>query len=243
MFVAVDQSDSNDHFVVGSFWLPLDRLGEFESRVLQLRCDQKYWREVHFVDLKKAEGRAFDFMKALLEIALGEDLKGLFAVLVADNNKERRQAHFDGSYTKRDAAFMYELISRRYRWWNVTTEPYVIFDDLTNHTPVKDSDDEPEDNVSSEHASEARKHLERYIGKKVACFSPCRSHISSAVQLADVIAGMTLLRWSINSGLQNNPNSAKLAMLEWFEQESGKDLGIQTTPSKTNFNVWRFKSS
>lgn len=245
MFVAVDQSTAPTHFVVASCWLPLARVPEFEQKVLNLRIEQKYWREAHFQKLEKVESRAYEFLKSLLEAVLSKETGALFAVVIAANDDALTKAYFGGSFIQRDAVFMFELISRRYKWWNLGSEPYVIFDDMSHHDRVKEGDQEPEDSVRNEHISKAKEHLKKFTSKEVQCFSACRSHISSAIQVADLLAGLASLRHSINTGIftEKKPaNTAKLALLEWFEASAGIDLGIQTVPWKSRFSIWKHNS-
>jgi|SRR3989344_1158248 len=241
MFVAADQSGSADLFVVGSFWLPLIRVPDFEAKVLQIRIEQKYWREAHFTHLKKTE-RAYDFCKSLLQAALDPQLNTDFAVIVAANNEALTEQFHANSQVKRDVTFMYELISRRYRWWRIESSPYVIFDDITHKDCCDPSTEEPEDSVAHAHIRDGRKWLNKYTGKPAECFAPCRSHISSAIQVADLLAGMTSLRWCIKTRAIPAPNQARLSLLEWFEGELGSNLGVETLPSNPHISVWKHTS-
>jgi len=230
MLIACDES-SSDHFLIGSVWIPKERLAEFEAEIHNLRLSMKYWREVHCVNLKRA-GHAADFYEAFLRAGL-EIPEVRFSFIVVKRDKEAEEQYHDGSHLKRNLVFLYELISRRYMAWGVKTDPYVIFDDMTS-----EDEEEEEEKPPREEIPEARKFIEKYIGKKLECFSPCRSHISSVVQLADLTAGLVAHKWKVvNEG--GTVNVTKMSLVEHFEAFGDVNLSGSTGRLTHPVNIWK----
>ena len=95
-----------------------------------------------------------------------------------------------------------------------------------------------EEDPPREEITEARKWIEKYVGKKVTCFAPCKSHISSAVQLTDVTTGLVAHRWKVDKE-GGEANEGKFALIKVLEETWKRKLSDQTAPSTQPVNIWR----
>src|SRR3989338_9641946 len=120
MFIACDESDTEQSFLIGSVWLPVDRVQEFEAEIAHFRVQQKFWREFHCQKIDKAEGRDFELCKGFLETALKfPEIR--FSYIIVEKNEKALQQYQEGSFLKRNLIFLYQLISRRYRGWSIAS--------------------------------------------------------------------------------------------------------------------------
>ena len=236
MFVACDESGkepSAKYLVIGSIWLEKSAVSNFERQITELRISEKCWGEVEWLKLSdSASGDILKFYKDFISNAF-QDIKIYFRFIIVEKALLDKKQYHENQRSNElvQLKFMYLSISRyANRFLDARSKEglHIIFDNFE------------ESNRSKEEKWRlgAKKYIEKFVGCKIEHFQPCNSHISSLVQLCDLITGAVSTTWN-NSPSKISENKKEL--IRHIEQLTGKKLGVMTLPSERDFNVWVWK--
>lgn len=247
MFIAADESGiAGGYLVIGTVWMPNELVPEFERSVSDFRLKNHFWREFHFENLGKSGVDEFTFKNHLeflkLCIAVGVEFK----CIVVDLSLIDLKKFHDDNDRIMQLNFLCVLIRNKFRAdFPETIEELTILSDSfigpqTEITRIERSF-KNEKGVFSIEETEIRRsaiqhaklRTESEIERKVDCFAQCSSHLSSAIQLADLFAGAVAARIA---GIEESDHRMELVRL--LEDTFGQKLNQRSLPSKRDLNVW-----
>lgn len=238
MFVACDESGkdpSSKYLVIGTIWIDKDNVSEFEKKATELRLKHKCWGEIEWLKLSGSVSEQIkDFYKEFIDLAF-KDLKIYFRFIIVKKSTLDTKTYHKNQKTNKlvQLKFMYYSISRyadRFLEQEKKEGLHIIFDSYQ------------ESNQSREEKwrLETRKFIEKYVGCKIEHFQPCKSHISSLVQLCDVITGAVSTVWNKPPSKISNTHNE---IIGHIQQLSRKDISARTLPTEKDFNIWVWRPS
>lgn len=218
MFIACDESGKSKsaYLVIGSIWVDESKIPTLEAEVSNWRISRNFWREIHWMNVNSNEHYEKLYIE-FLEICL-QILEPIFRVVVVEKSKVNLSVYHKGNESLMQNKFLRLLISCFAIGRGIKDELKIVFDSGTTNTP-----------------KDTRNIIDRDLPNKISCFCPCNSHISSVVQLADLLTSATCDKW--NKKIRVKSAQDKLVAL--IETHFKGDLSVPCLPTnKSNLDVW-----
>lgn len=246
MFIGNDESGIAPPFeVIGSVWLPNAAVADFERRVTEWRVNNHFWEEIHFNEIKD-DSREFTINNYLEFLKIGFGIGAQFKSIVVPKDLTNLAIH-DENERIRQLNFLALLIRNKLKsdFPNIDEEISIVSDsfmppstEITRReiTATTNADGGTTYEIAKKvyrAIPRARERMEREIGRPVACFAQCTSHICSVIQLADLFAGSIASRFgdvSINSNRER--------IISSFETQFKHPFGTRTFASRKDLNIW-----
>jgi len=232
MFVACDESGvvpSDKYLVIGSAWISKKALCELEKKATELRINSKCWGEVEWH--KTAGGltpQLLQFYKDFIDLAF-QDEKVLLHFIVVKKDLLRMSEFHQQSEELVKYKFMHLLLSRHGKRLLTTSaqkkDMHIIYDSFQQSKKSQ----------AGKWSLKMRAYIESYLGESIDHVQPCNSHISSLVQICDLVTGAIGTSWNVSPS-KIHPH--KKEIMEHIEKRIGKGLRAPTALTDRDFNVW-----
>jgi hypothetical protein len=222
MFIASDESKQGRFYTIGSLWLPETDVPTLESQASELRVEAGMWGEVKWENIDSTHQ---DEYKKYLDLFF--DGPNRFFTCFIMNTEELDYSYFGGSRAASFSSFCFTSIhhtaEKMYR--RLAKQPlHIIFDQ------------EVLQNRSDYLALHER--LER-TGHDVSQCCACTSHITAALQIADLLTGAVSAVWNNRATGRNDR-----AIVDYIEGKAGEPLSTENVATGFGFNKihkWLFR--
>lgn len=244
MFIAADESDfGRGYLVIGTVWLRNEQIPELERTVAEFRVKNHFWREVHLANVDNTSGEFYN-NNCLEFLRIGVETGVEFKCIVVPEAQVNMGMH-DNNPKIMQLNFLCTLIRNKLRteFSEVEEEITILSDSFMppgteiERTEIKVDSENPTvfrlEKVSRRAIPEAKVRAERYIGRKIDCMAQCSSHLSSAVQLADLFAGAVSARAAGVS--EDDP---RWPIVNEFETSYGQKLNQRSMWGRRKLNIW-----
>lgn len=234
MFIFCDETDYADFRILASVWFSKDSFFLFEQQVLELRDSLGFWEEIKSTTLNAScLPERVAFYKKFLKLGLSLDGVQIAAIRYSTDSRLCRQ-FYPGGPDQRDLSFLRLLIARKAPFFMAAGDKVIKV--------LHDNAGESNQARAVNAGSTFKTYLGRETGKKVEWVRPADSKICSALQMADLVAG--LISYRLQHSNSPPPNQHKRELIEQMEIYLKRNLSKPSiTPSESPFNLFLHRAT